>query len=635
MFNWKSTYNAINATFPGTKHTPVIGITGNFGDKGCELAEGYFKSVLLAGATPVILPPTEDKDAIATMLDSIDGLLLSGGADLNPLYVGEEPIQALGSINPRRDLFELLLIRLAYDRQIPILGICRGIQMLAAALDGSIWQDLAAMGSVEGGSCAFSSPLLKHSQSLDRAVASHTVSISEGSQLHEVMGTTTLAVNSFHHQAVRNPGPHLRVCAQAPDGIIEAVESTEHKSILGVQWHPECFCLAGDETMLPIFRWLTDEAANYAEARRIHSRILTLDSHCDTPMFFDQDIHFNQRDPRILVDLHKMTEGGLDASIMVAYIPQGPRTPEGHAAATSYADSQLHRVREMVVSCTPPCAVDGGWSAATPLSSATAFPAPSPLGVGGGTAAALPPLSLARTPADLYRLKSEGRRAIMLGIENGYAIGSDLSLLRHFKEEHGIVYMTLCHNGNNDICGSARPREGEPLTGITPFGTEVIKEMNRLGIMVDLSHASEHSFYDALDISSQPIVCSHSSSRALCDHPRNLTDDQLRALAATGGVAQVTFYSGFLRKDGQATILDAVAHLNHMVQVMGIEHVGIGTDFDGDGGVPGLASASELINFTRRLLRERYTEADLRLIWGGNFLRVMEQVQNPLTSQSP
>jgi microsomal dipeptidase-like Zn-dependent dipeptidase len=127
-----------------------------------------------------------------------------------------------------------------------------------------------------------------------------------------------------------------------------------------------------------------------------------------------------------------------------------------------------------------------------------------------------------------------------------------------------------------------------------------------------------------LDISEQPIVCSHSSARALCDHPRNLTDDQLRALAAKGGVAQVTFYNGFLRTDGQATILDAVAHLNHMIEVMGIEHVGIGTDFDGDGGVPGLASASELINFTRSLLRERYREEDLRLIWGGNFLRVMD-----------
>lgn len=581
MFNWKSHYDALHATFPGAKLTPVIGITGNFGEKGCELAEGYYESILRAGGTPFVLPPTEDKDALVSALDRIDGLLLSGGADLNPLYVGEEPVPSLGGINPRRDLSELLLIRLAYDRQIPILGICRGIQMLAVALDGAVWQDIPT-------------PKVKHSQDIDRSYASHTVEIEEDSLLHTIFGTGTLPVNSFHHQAVREAGPHLRVTARAKDDVIEAVESCEHKSIIGVQWHPECFCLRGDETMLPLFRWLTAEAANYREARQIHHRILTLDSHCDTPMFFDQDIHFEQRDPRILVDLHKMTEGGLDASIMVAYIPQGERTPEGNAAATAYADKQLHRVQQMVRS------VNDGSSAAS--------------------------IALARTPADLYRLKAEGRKAIMLGIENAYAIGHDLSLVRHFADM-GIVYMTLCHNGNNDICGSARPREGEPLEGVSAFGADVIRELNNHGVMVDLSHASEPSFYDALDISATPIVCSHSSARALCDHPRNLTDDQLRALATKGGVAQVTFYHGFLRADGDASIIDAVAHLNHMVQVMGVEHVGIGSDFDGDGGVSGLASAAELINFTRRLLRERYSEADLRLIWGGNFLRVMTEVQ--------
>lgn len=587
MFNWKSHFDALHASYPGTNHKPVIGITGNFGDKGCELAEGYFESVLRAGATPVVLPPTEDADALISMLDRIDGLLLSGGADLNPLYLGEEPSPALHHINPRRDLCELLLIRLAFNRQLPMLGICRGIQMMAAALDGKLWQDLGERTVPSGSTLA---PLLKHSQDLDRAVASHTVRTEEGSLLRDIMGQETLHVNSFHHQAVREAGPHLRVAAKAPDGVIEAVESSEHKSILGVQWHPECFCLKGDESMMPLFRWLRDEAANYREARRLHQRVLTLDSHCDTPMFFDQEIHFDQRDPRILVDLHKMQEGGLDASIMVAYIPQKERDAEGFAAACAFADSQLRRVEQLAASHSEY-------------------------------------LAIARTPEDLYRLKAEGRRAIMLGIENGYAIGRDLSLIQRFKEEHGIVYMTLCHNGNNDICGSARPREGEPMEGVSSFGAEVIREMNRLGIMVDLSHGSERSFYDAMDISSTPIVCSHSSCRALCDHPRNLTDDQLRALAKSGGVAQVTFYHGFLNKEGQASILDAVAHLNHMIEVAGIEHVGIGTDFDGDGGVPGLASASELINFTRRLLKQRYTETDLRLIWGGNFLRVMKEVQ--------
>ena len=152
--------------------------------------------------------------------------------------------------------------------------------------------------------------------------------------------------------------------------------------------------------------------------------------------------------------------------------------------------------------------------------------------------------------------------------------------------------------------------------------------MNRVGMMIDLSHAGEATFYQALELSSQPVVCSHSSARALCDHPRNLTDDQLRALAARGGVAQVTLYNGFLRTDGSATIDDAVRHLLHMVEVAGIDHVGIGTDFDGDGGVPGCASAAELLNFTRALMAEGFDLESLRKVWGGNFLRVMQQVQD-------
>ncbi len=643
-YDWRKSYELCHNTFPGTSRTPVIGITGNFGDKGCELAEGYYESVLQAGATPVVLPPTENADALVTMLEHIDGLILSGGGDINPLFAGEEPIPQLHSINPKRDLCELMLVRLAYDRQIPMLGICRGIQVMATALEGSVWQDIASQFS--GGPEA--QPLLKHSQDLDRAYASHTVNIEEGSMLQQIMGTKTLAVNSFHHQAVRETGPHLRIAATAPDGVIEAIESTEHKSIIGVQWHPECFCLRGDTSMLPLFRWLKEEAANYREARNMHHKVLTLDSHCDTPMFFDQGIHFEQRDPRILVDLHKMNEGGLDASIMVAYIPQGELTPEGHAAATAYAEKQLQRVRNMVAALQPAAPITAASStvnsgfAESPITAAPITAAPitaAPSTVNSGFAAVAPSaasspaavapspaVALARTPADLYRLKAAGTRAIMLGIENGYAIGRDLQQLHRFAQE-GIVYMTLCHNGNNAICGSARPRAGEELTGVSDFGADVIREMNRLGIMVDLSHGSEPSFYDALEISQTPIVCSHSSSRALCDHPRNLTDDQMRALATHGGVAQVTFYNGFLRTNGQANILDAVAHLNHMIEVMGIEHVGIGTDFDGDGGVPGLASAAELINITRRLLRERYSEEDLRLIWGGNFLRVMEEVQ--------
>ena len=577
-FDISAAYDDIHRTFPCYKKAPVIGLTGNFRDGECTLAEGYFTSILKAGGVPFILPSFDDTDSLINALESLDGILLTGGADINPLFMDEEPVKELHSINPHRDRQELLLTKLAADRQIPILGICRGIQMMNAALGGSLYQDIHSQ--MEG-------TRIKHDQDLERSYASHSVRIEKDSLLHRLFEKDVLPVNSFHHQAVKEVAPGFRVCARAADGVIEAMESTEYKSMLGVQWHPECFILNGDESMMPLFHWLTHEAKSFAKAKELHSRILTLDSHCDTPMFFHENIHFESRDPRIKVDLHKMNEGRQDATIMVAYLPQKECTEEALRQATAQADSLLDQIEEI--------------TAAHPES-----------------------VGIAYTPADLYRLKGEGRKAIMLGIENGYAIGNDLHNVERFRRR-GVVYMTLCHNGNNDICGSARYNE-EGL-GVSTFGEQVIKEMNRVGMMVDVSHAGEKSFYDALAISGKPIVASHSSARALCDHPRNLTDDQLKALAAKGGVAQVCMYGGFLRKNGEATIKDAIEHLNHMVNVMGIEHVGIGTDFDGDGGITGCASASELINFTRRLLLERYSEENIRLIWGGNFLRVMEEVQ--------
>ena len=238
-------------------------------------------------------------------------------------------------------------------------------------------------------------------------------------------------------------------------------------------------------------------------------------------------------------------------------------------------------------------------------------------------------VAIARTPDDLWLHKHQGRKSIMLGIENGHALEGSLDNLRHFAQR-GIVYMTLCHNGDNDICDSARGEHTHH--GVSTFGREVISEMNRLGIMVDLSHAGEKSFYDALELSRTPIVCSHSSCRVLCDHPRNLTDDQMRALAQHGGVMQVTLYHGFLVKDGDATLDDAMRHLEHAIEVMGIDHVGLGTDFDGDGGIRGLASSAELLNYTRELLKWKFSEADIQKLWGGNFLRVMRQVQHHRTS---
>ncbi len=592
MNNWQSLLDRAYASFPEASRQPVIGITGNYGEQNCKLAEGYYKSIQQAGGVPVIIPPLADTDSIINTLEHIDGLLLSGGADYNPLLCGEEPSPRLHGINSERDLPELLITQLAYNRQIPMLGICRGIQTLAMALGGKVAQDIAEeYPDVR---------LVKHDQDADRSQPTHSVSVEADSTLYDIYkeaqliqptdgGGGRLYVNSMHHQAVSDCGERFRMTARAADGVIEAIESREFKSIIGVQWHPECLADGA-----PLFQWLVRQAMHYREACDMHRRILTLDTHCDTPMFFPQGVDFGSRDERILVDLHKMTEGHQDATIMVAYLPQ-PQMGETFSSKVDfdvsspmeYADLIFDKIEELVEKNKHY-------------------------------------LSIARTPADLLSDKRQGRHSIMLGIENGLALNGQLQTLRHFAQR-GIVYMTLCHNGDNDICDSARGCTTH--NGVSQFGQQVIREMNRLGILVDLSHASEQSFYDALDISEQPIVCSHSSCRKLCDHPRNLTDEQMRALAAKGGVMQITMYNGFLVKDGNATVNDAMRHLEHAIKVMGIDHVGIGTDFDGDGGIRGLASSSDVINFTRMLMARRYSENEIQKIWGGNFLRVMSHVQ--------
>ena len=578
MFDWKGRLEGVYGAFPEAQSRPVIGITANYNDGNSMLADGYYKKVVAAGGVPLLIPPLDDTDAIINTLDRIDALILSGGGDYNPLFCGEEPSPRLHSINGERDLPELLITRLAYNRQIPMLGICRGIQTLAMALGGTVRQDIA---DTDG--------LIKHSQDANRNVPTHSVSVCEDSVLYNIYGTRTLYVNSFHHQAVGEPGERFRVVASSCDGVVEAIESTEMKSIIGVQWHPECI-----DDGLPLFKWLVAEAADYRAACNMHNRILTLDTHCDTPMFFADDVRFERRDPKLLVDLHKMTDGRQDSTIMVAYLPQ-PKKDETFRqnvrfdvnGPKEYADLIFNKIENIV-------------------SENSQY------------------LAFARTPGQLWENKHRGQKSIMLGIENGLALEGDIANIKHFADR-GVVYITLCHNGDNDICDSARGNNTH--NGVSEFGAKVIAEMNRLGVMVDLSHAHEKSFWDALDISATPIVCSHSSCRALCDHPRNLTDSQMKALADKGGVCQITIYHGFLRSDGEATVMDVLAHLDHAVKVMGIDHVGIGTDFDGDGGVRGMASSADFVNFTRMLMAKRYSEQDIQAILGGNFLRVMAEIQ--------
>ena len=580
------------------KHAPLIGISGNFRDGDCTLAAGYYRSLVEAGATPVIIPPYSDIELLVSLVKKLDGVVLSGGADIDPDYLEELPIDGI-DINPERDKPELILIKLLIDRHVPILGICRGMQMLSAALGGKLYQDIYTQHNVD---------CICHSQKIARGLTSHSVNIQKDTLLYSIMNTDCLDVNSFHHQAVKSVPKGFVVSAVAQDGIIEAMESVDYQPILGVQWHPECMLAEGNKIMMPLFEWLVNEAALYSRAKKFHSSYLTLDSHCDSPMFFDCGAHFNVKNPGIeveyayvgedspdgsatfsynpLVDIHKMDEGGLDAVFMVAYLRQLERDADSLKAAATKADRILNLIVERISEC-------------------------------NGKAA------IAILPDQLYQNKSAGVKSVVLGIENGYAIAKDISNVAKYRDK-GVAYMTLCHNGDNDICDSARGNIEH--NGLSSFGREVVAEMNRVGMMIDLSHASEKTFYDVLECSNVPVICSHSSSRLLCDHPRNLTDNQMRALAAKGGVAQVCLYSGFLKKGGGATVDDAVKHIVHMVDVMGIDSVGIGSDFDGGGGLPGLEDASRFNSFTRRLMREGFSDDDLSKIWGRNFIRVWKQI---------
>lgn len=567
-----------SAPVPADTQPPRIGLSANLKEGLSCVATPYTDAVLRAGGAPVIIPVTTSKEALASLLETIDGLLLTGGGDINPLYAGEEPIPQLSEGNSLRDQYDFTLLRLAADRQIPVFGICRGHQVINLAYGGTLYQDICAQRT---------EPTLKHSQEIPRAEGSHTVTIDENSTLYTLLGGRAI-VNSFHHQAVKETAPGFRVTAVSPDGIIEAMESAvPYQDIFSVQWHPEAMAAAGDPAMLRLFEKLVAQARLYNRAKRVHTQSITLDSHCDTPMLFAEGATLNRKSTAGRVNLPKLFEGKWDAACVVAYIQQGARDDASLLQATDKASAILREIERQVEACSETAAI-------------------------------------AYTPHDVARIKRAGKKALLLGIENGYAIGKDLANLARFKET-GIVYMTLCHNGDNDLCDSAKGNA--EWNGLSPLGREAVREMNRLGILADVSHASEKTFYDVLETSSVPIVASHSSARALCDHPRNLTDDQLRAIAARGGVVQVCLYNEFLRDDGRATITDIVAHIRHIAAIAGIDHVGIGSDFDGGGGIPGCNGSNELINVTKALLEAGFTEAGLEKITGGNFLRVMQTAQ--------
>lgn len=368
-------------------------------------------------------------------------------------------------------------------------------------------------------------------------------------------------------------------------------------------------------------------------ADNIHRRVLTVDTHCDTPMeMVETGFDLGQRHDRGCVDFPRMIEGGLDAEFFAVFTSQGPRNDSAYNEIYEYSLKVLEKIHE---------------------------------NVGKNSSMA----SIALSPDDAYSLKKAGKIAAFIGVENGYPIGKDLSRIKEFYNR-GARYITLAHTRNNDICDSSTDSAGPEHNGLSAFGRDVISEMNRTGMIIDVSHISDKAFWDVLNLSKAPVIASHSSCRALCESPRNLSDDMLLALRDNMGVIQICILSDYIKtpdpnpeldakiaalreKYGDyqklsekekeayraerwdirerykklATVKDVVDHIDHVVQVAGIDHVGIGTDFDGGGGVEGCKSVADMKNITIELLNRGYSKAEIEKIWGGNFIRVFRQVQ--------
>lgn len=371
---------------------------------------------------------------------------------------------------------------------------------------------------------------------------------------------------------------------------------------------------------------------------KVHGKALTVDTHCDTPMNLldgDFDIGVKNKPPQSRVDFPRMKEGGLDAMFFAAFTGQKPRTPENIQEAYKMANDMIDAVN---AACTK-----------------------------YNTMA-----SVALNSGDAARLEKEGKLAAYIGMENGFPLGTDLSRVQEFYNR-GVRYITLCHSYNNDICDSSTDKKGAEHNGLSTFGKEVVIEMNRLGMMVDVSHISDKAFFDVIATSKAPVIASHSSVRAIAKHPRNMTDEMIKALAKNGGVIQICllddyikdadttsvyyrkrkeFYANYeaksatmtddekkeLRKEWRLlsekfpkplpTVADCVDHIDHVKKLVGIDYVGIGSDFDGGGGLADCADVSQFPNITAEMLRRGYTEEEVAKVWGGNFFRVFKAVEH-------
>ena len=569
-----------DAQRPAVGEKPLIGISLGYSDKKNSVNNTYINSVLMNGGVPYLIPVTDDVEVLRQIVAQLDGIIFTGGEDFAPAYYGKEEHEKLGEVNVTRDTYDLTLFKLATDRNIPTLGICRGLQLINVGMGGTLYQDLPAEKPSD----------INHRQQEEGTVPTHGVSVVEGSMMHQILGEKDIQVNTFHHQAIDKLAPGLKIVGWSNDSVPELIEAYPHRQIIGTQFHPEIFTANGDALMGKLFKFLVNKADTFKMAKDIHTRILSVDTHTDTPLWFTRGNFSVGMRKGNQVSIQKMEEGKLDAQFLAVFLAQKERDE----ASSKKAVEKCHKMIE---------------------------------GIYADVAKYKDNCGIALTEEDALRLKAEGKKAFFIGIENGYGIGKDIKNVKKYKDM-GVQYMTLSHSYDNDICSSSTNTE-DASKGLTAFGREVVKEMNKVGMMIDISHVSESTFWDVMKLSKDPVFASHSSVKALCNSDRNLTDEQLRALAKNGGVIQICIYGGYLNKNPKAaSVDDVVNHIDHAVKVAGIDHVGIGSDFDGGGGVLGCAGDNDMINITVKLIEKGYSEEDIRKIWGGNFFRVMNEVIN-------
>ena len=338
-------------------------------------------------------------------------------------------------------------------------------------------------------------------------------------------------------------------------------------------------------------RRLKPDRAGMTDPIALHRSLLIVDTHIDIP-WPDGPSFFE--DTRRRVDLPKMQRGGMSAGCFAAYVPQGPRTPDGNAAAFARVIAMLDAINGM------------GRNGARVCSSVAA----------------------------IEQAKRDGVTAVVPAVENGHALGGDHGRLRAFRDR-GARYLTITHNGHNALADSSNPRtdlgdKEDEHGGLSAFGHVVIAELNRLGMLVDVAHVSKMSMMQAAASSRSPVLTTHSCIRALADNPRNIDDEQLDALRDVGGVVQITAVAHFLRsgkKPDEVTVADYVDHVDYAVKRIGLEHVGMSSDFDGGGGFSGWRDAGESANLTAELVRRGYGAAEIAALWGGNFLRLLKRAE--------